>query len=722
MVRRQFPLSWLIFILLCNPGATFQVRLLAQAPVLPKARLAAEAFGADAPWYLENIPFLEIDDPEIQRTFYYRWKVYRSHLRQIGGQGLVETEFLADVPWARHPYTDLNDSSSFHILEGRWLRNPAIARSLVDHLYTGGGNDRHFSESIAAATLAWTQVTGDPLPALEHLDTMEHVYSLWDDHFDARRGLYWIEPLTDATEYTIASTDASGAGFTEHPSRKQDENGFRGGYAYRPSINSYQYANAIAISQLAALAGKPAVARLFADRGVSLKAAVLSQLWDPSLTHFTDVYQRSTPFVQEGEHVRGRELVGFVPWMYELVPQISPGHSDYTVAWYHALNSTELGGRYGLRTVESTYPRYLQQYRYDAQNGLPECQWNGPVWPFQTSQALSGMANLLQGSQDVVSKQDYLRLLRQFTRLHADHGKLDLQENYNPDTGAPIVGLSRSHHYNHSTYNDLILSGLLGIRPHTDDILELNPLLPTSPSAESPIRYFALQDLRYHGRDISLVYDAAGTRYHAGIGFSVFVSGKRIYGPAALRHISLSLASLPKHVGSTPPGLPVDLAVNVWEREPSPAELDLPIASASSTSPRSSAYQAIDGRIWFFPEISNGWSPVMDWTADPQAETTSWFSVDLRRRHALNRLEVAFLSDGEQWRTPSSMTVQYYRNGAWHDAPNQRLAEDAPVPNGISHISFSPITLQQLRLVLHSRAHEQIRLIELEAFGNERTE
>ena len=245
MVRRQFPFSWLIFILLCNPGATFQLRLLAQAPVLPKARLAAEAFGADAPWYLENIPFLEIDDPEIQRTFYYRWKVYRSHLRQIGGQGLVETEFLADVPWARHPYTDLNDSSSFHILEGRWLRNPAIARSLVDHLYTGGGNDRHFSESIAAATLAWTQVTGDPLPALEHLDTMEHVYSLWDDHFDARRGLYWIEPLTDATEYTIASIDASGAGFTEDPSRKQDENGFRGGYAYRPSINSYQYANAI---------------------------------------------------------------------------------------------------------------------------------------------------------------------------------------------------------------------------------------------------------------------------------------------------------------------------------------------------------------------------------------------------------------------------------------------------------------------------------------------
>lgn len=390
--------------------------LQSQAPVIPERQIAEEAFGADAPWYLENIPFLEIDDPEIQRTFYYRWKVFRSHLRQIGSRGMDETEFLTDVPWARQPYTDLNDSSSFHILEGRWLRNPAFVNSFVDHLYTGGGNDRHFSESIAAATLAWTQVTGNPRPALDHLDTMEHVYCLWDDHFDARRGLYWIEPLTDATEYTIASIDASGAGFSATPSRSQNLNGFTGGYAFRPSINAYQFANALAISQLAALAGKPTVARLYTRRAALLQAAVLSQLWDPALTHFTDVYQRGTPFVQEGQHIRGRELVGFVPWMYHLVPATAPGQLDYALAWKYVLEPTQLGGPYGLRTVEPAYPHYLQQYRYDASTGLPECQWNGPAWPFQISQTLSGMANLLQDShQHVITTNDYIRLLRQYT-------------------------------------------------------------------------------------------------------------------------------------------------------------------------------------------------------------------------------------------------------------------------------------------------------------------
>lgn len=106
--------------------------------MLPREQLAAENFGADAPWFLQNIPFIEIDDAQIQQIYYYRWKLYLSHIREIGAQGTTVLEFLDDVPWATELYTDLNDSSSFHILEGRWQRNPAIIDSLIDHLYAGG--------------------------------------------------------------------------------------------------------------------------------------------------------------------------------------------------------------------------------------------------------------------------------------------------------------------------------------------------------------------------------------------------------------------------------------------------------------------------------------------------------------------------------------------------------------------------------------------------------
>ncbi len=672
--------------------------------------LAKQYFGQDAPWFLANIPFLEIDDPAIQRVYYYRWKLYRAHIRDIGAQGNTFTEFLDDVPWARHPYTDLNDSSSFHIMEGRWLRDPQYVNSLVDHLYAGGGNDRHFSESIAAATYAWTQVTGDTAPAVRHLDAMQHIYSLWDDHLDAEKGLYWIEPLLDATEYTISSIDASGAGFTEHPSKRDFENGFTGGYSFRPSINAYQFANAKAIAQLARLSGRSDVSAEYDRRADSLQQATLTELWNPSLNHFTDIYQRSTPYVQAGAFVRGRELVGYLPWMYELPPRKSDGSSDFSSAWRHVLGNDKLGGPFGLRTVEPGYPKYMTQYRYDKATGHPECQWNGPSWPFQTSQALTGMANLLQDyNQNVVSTADFIRLLRQYTQQHiSPTGALDLQEDYNPDTGLPIVGLPRSHHYNHSTYVDVILTGLLGIRPRSDDALELHPLLPLPGGQEKPIRFFALQNLRYHGHNLSIIFDEDGSRYGIGKGLSVIDDGERIVGPVPLGKLLVQLKrSSPVPVQPTS----IDVAVNPWVRPPSTHEPDLPIASGDPYTDDGHVYEAIDGRMWFFPEIVNGWSPTAP-TEASEIQKPFTFAVDLRLPTRVDAAEVYFYSDGGSFVAPDSYRLQVLLKGSWQDVPHQQLFPATPLANGENRVTFPALEAQQLRVQLMPHANSRLRLIE----------
>jgi hypothetical protein len=587
---------------LVYPGAAQR----ASAPHLDTAALAQKNFGADASWFLRNIPFLEIDDPEIQQIYYYRWKLFRSHIRQIGPQGTTVLEFLDNVPWARQPYTDLNDSASFHLLEGRWLRSPEVVDNLIDHLYTGGANDRHFSESLASASVATTLVTGDPRPALRHLDAMEHIYNLWDDHFDRKRNLYWIEPLLDATEYTISSIDASGAGFTDHPSSDQNHNGFTGGYAFRPSINSYQYANARAIAHLARLAGQSSVAVDYDGRADRLRDAVLHELWNPKLEYFTDIYQRSTPSVQAGDFIRGRELVGYVPWMYDLVPEAHT--STYAVSWKHILDPNELAGPHGLRTVEPSYPRYLTQYRYDASTGRPECQWNGPSWPFQTSQAITAMANLLHSdSQSTVTRDDYVHLLRQYTQQHfLSPGHPDLQEDYNPDTGKPIVGLARSHHYAHSTYVDLILSGLLGIEPTSGNALSIDPLLPQGAGREPVICYFLLQNLVYHGHDLTVLYDRDGSHYRAGAGLTLYVDGHLAAHANSGRKLSVTLAP----VGAEMPQRRVDIAAN-------PGFPEGPIAAVSSGT-ASSAAEVIDGRMWFFPETkTDGHRPTVARTGFP---------------------------------------------------------------------------------------------------------
>jgi hypothetical protein len=699
-------LSLLLFVLLISSNANAQASDTAVPAALPVKQLATEYFGNDAPWFLENIPFLEIDDPEIQQVYYYRWKLYRSHLREIGAQGVTITEFLGNVPWARQPYTDLNDSASFHLSEGRWLRNPAIIDSLIDHLYSGGGNDRHFSESIAAATLDTTMVTGDPSPAIRHLDTMQYIFNEWDDHLDRKRNLYWVEPIADATEYTISSIDASGAGFAENAGKDEKDNGFLRGYAFRPSINSYQYANARAIASIANMAGNVVVAADYTQRAEAIKTAVLTQLWNPSFEHFTDRYQRSTRYVKAGDFVRGRELNGFVPWFYELPPKESP--IGYAQAWSHALSPKELGGAYGLRTVEPSYPRYMVQYRYDKATGLPECQWNGPSWPFQTSQTLTGLANLLNDyTQTTITTADYLALLRQYTHQHfTAPGHLDIQEDYNPDTGSPIVGLARSGHYNHSTYADLILSGLIGIRPRSDNVLEINPLLPAESMTQTrPIRYFALQGLLYHGHEVSVLYDMDGTRFRSGKGLSVFVDRHRAAGPSAQSRIEVELKpSAPDNNSSKT--VPIDLAVNVGVP-------GYPIASASSASSPESIAEAIDGRLWLSPEVPNGWSPA-------STRDGSWYTVDLGQSRKIAVVDLYFLDDEPRFKAPISYAVQYKAGKQWKEVGKQQHEPRQPAAGGRNRVTFPAIESTTLRIVFQGPTGlANFRLIEVEAFSPE---
>ncbi|KAG8625146.1 hypothetical protein KVT40_006897 [Elsinoe batatas] len=298
--------------------------------------LSRQYFGNDAPWFQARIPFFEISDKQIQDVYHHRWGLYRAHQRDLGQGGYISTEFLDDVGWQLEPWASLNDATGFHLGEGRWLKDRRYAQDYINNMYTGL-NDRHFTDYLADSTYSQYLVDGDQAALTSNLNAMINLFNQWNDHLDTGKGLYYIEPLPDATEYTISSIDASGG-----------QDGFTGGDAFRPTINSYMWANAIAVAKIADLAG------------------------------------RSDP-------IRGRELAGYVPWMFGM-----PDNSDkFNAAWKQLTNTNEFRGSSGLRTVGPTYQYYMRQYRYDAPTGLCECQWNGPVWPYQVTQVLLGLANVL---------------------------------------------------------------------------------------------------------------------------------------------------------------------------------------------------------------------------------------------------------------------------------------------------------------------------------------
>lgn len=544
---------------------------------------------------------------------------------------------------------------------------------------------------------------------------MQAIYDQWEDHYDASKGLYWIEPLSDATEYTIASIDASGG-----------LDGFRGGQAFRPSINSFMYANARAIAALAAATGgdDTAPAAVFDARAAAIQGNVTASLWNDTLAHFIDRYYVSNEYVAYWAPIRGRELVGLTPWAWDVVPD----DDAYAQAWAHATSAADLLTPAGLLgTAEPSYEYYMRQYRYDSASGLKECQWNGPVWPFQMTSALAGLANMLDhysAAQSVdIGVADYVSLLRAYAELHysssatnTTKGKLNIVEDYYPSNGSALVELARSPHYFHSGFADLILGGLVGVRPRADGYLEVNPLVDAS------VRWFRADRLLYRGHDVAVQWDADGSHFGTQ-GLVVEIDGVQANASTTLARLVTSLGG-DDDAAAVPPAISRPLAKSIQLQ----SSTAYPVGSASGAAAADAEqlHDAIDGRVWFWPDVVNGYdSPAGD------GATSQWFAVDFGAAVDVSRAEIAFyegdapgtrtFADGTYaaadgtFAVPVSYLVQYETDsGAWANVTTN--SQDAPLANGITNVEWAGVTTEVVRLVFVPQSGAQVRLVEFKVF------
>ena len=636
-------------------------------------------FGNDAAWYRDRIPIFDSSDSKLNDVYYYRWSIFRAHQRDLGERGYISTEFIDDVSWQLEPWASLNDATGFHVGEGRWSRDPRFANDYLTFMYTGG-NDRHFTDYMADTAYSKYLVDGDQDFATSHLDAMLPLFNQWSDHLDPSKGIYYVEPLLDATEYTISSIDASGG-----------KDGFRGGDSFRPSINSYMYANARAIARISELAGNAAQAAEYDQKAEDIKMRVQNDLWNSTFSHFIDRFKVDNEFVKYYDPIRGRELVGLVPWQFSLPDD----NKTFSAAWSHILSENELKGSRGLRTAEPSYEYYMRQYRYEGSQ--PECQWNGPVWPYQTTQVLLGLANLVDSyEQVVITKSDYLRLLREYAQLHYQGDRLDLEENYYPDTGAPIVGLARSHHYFHSGFVDLILSGLVGIRPQADDTIVVNPMVDDS------LGWFRVDNILYHGRSVSVLWDVDGSHYGQGAGLHVYVDGQQVAQSAGLARLTANVERRSIQMAQPAIAQTIQLVRN-----------QAPFPNASSNTNNSEGlHEVLDGRIWFYPEPQHGWTSKL--STDSAEE--QWLSIDFgNQSKSLSSAEIAFFADRETVQAPTSYKLQQSSgNGEWTDI--SLTEQGQPVSNGITICKWNQVETSQIRLVFQQTQGKAVRVIELKAF------
>jgi hypothetical protein len=462
-----------------------------------------------------NIPFFTCPDHDVEQIYYYRWWTFRKHIQQTP-LGFIITEFLKPVSHASE-YNALSCALGHHIAEGRWLHEQRFVEEDIHFWLSTGENGgirknlHQFSGWTASAVYDRWLVQGDRAALVRYLDPLILDYQTWESERLTSSGLFWQRDVSDGME--------------------ESASGGRRVRNIRPSINSYMYGNAVAIAAIAAMAGKEPAAQEYRQKAARLKELVQSRLWNSEAGFFETR-------VESGEFAPVRENIGFTPWYFDLPDD----RSGYEIAWKQLMDPEGFYAPFGPTTVERRSPQFKIAYEGD------DCQWNGPAWPFATTITLKALANVLNRyHQTAIGKGDYFRTLLLYAG--SQHRKLDdgraipwIDEDQNPLTGEWIARAKkirkpgfydRGAFYNHSGYADLAITGLVGLRPRPDNVVEVNPLLP-----DGKWDWFCLDHVLYHGQTLTIVWDKTGKKFGKGKGLGVFAGAKEIARSAGLARVT----------------------------------------------------------------------------------------------------------------------------------------------------------------------------------------
>ncbi|MXV15187.1 MGH1-like glycoside hydrolase domain-containing protein [Hufsiella ginkgonis] len=456
-------------------------------------------------WLSANIPLFDCPDSAIQKVYYYRWWTFRKHLKQTP-EGFIFTEFITPVNHAGK-YNAVSSALGHQVFEGRWLRDPKYISDYISFwLYVDPKHTKPvfhgFSSWVDYAVYHLYLVNLDKSFVQKNLAALDADYARWETEKREPGGLFWQFDVKDAMEESISGS-------------RKDKN-------VRPTINSYMYGNAMALSAMAKLTGDDNLQKKYAEKAADLKSKTDAQLWDNNASFYKVKFEK-------GGFSDAREEIGFIPWYFNLPED----KAAYAKQWSQLLDPAGFNAPWGITTAERRHPLFRT---HGSGHG---CEWDGAVWPFATTQTLKGLANLLTDYK-VHGKMNaavYYNELHKYAMSHQMGGKIYIGEYQDEKNGEWLKGDNpRSRFYNHSGFADLVINDLVGLKARPDDILEINPLIP-----QGEWDWFCLDKVRYHGKDISILWDKTGRKYGKGKGFRLFADGREIYSGKKVSHVQVKL-------------------------------------------------------------------------------------------------------------------------------------------------------------------------------------
>lgn len=393
----------------------------------------------------DNLPAFSCSDKNIEEIYYFRAYTFSKHIRKDENGKHVITEWL-NVPWENLP---ISCAVGHHLSELKWFKNASqIGKDYIDYWCENQERLLVYNNWFVYAVWEYCFATGNMDFAYAKADKLEEYFLQFESMHKSRLGIYKGVDNYDGMELSIS------------------------GYGLRPTINSYVYANAFGLYKIYEYGKDFEKAEKYKAFAKDLKEKINQRLfiedfyYNQPIGLFEEMPRLLPRFSNQNQDFNVKELIGYVPFYFGIAEK------EHLIAWKYFSDKAVFSAPYGLTTADMSHPQFKYEFPH-------MCLWNGPVWPYATSQTLTALAKTLREYKDLpIGKKEFCAALK--TYAMSQYITLDsitrpwIDEDLDGHTGEWLArnelirgnreDKERGKDYNHSTFIDLVLGGLCGMK------------------------------------------------------------------------------------------------------------------------------------------------------------------------------------------------------------------------------------------------------------------
>ncbi|MFN0207893.1 MAG: MGH1-like glycoside hydrolase domain-containing protein [Planctomycetota bacterium] len=485
-----------------------------------------EFFASQNQWSNSNVATFDCSDPFVTKQFWHRAYVLKKNFMNPR-MGKLQHRTSTEGRWHSEWYQNVISYGAAHqIREARWFADPSYSWGHLQtfcenprpdgvfpsHITPDGQKGGQYTDWISSTAIDLMAVHPNTELLKKNFPALAKNAKAWIDVYDKDGDFL---PVVDSHWWTGMEWQPSFFYFYDYLAKKGEDD------LERVDLAAYAYGNAKNVAECARLLGNESVGAELETLANNIKNAVEKKLWNAEWQFFlSNRYQDDKPALV-------KEEIGVYPFYFGL-PAAGKG---YEAAWKSIIDPAEMWGPWPVRSCSLKCAAYAPGVFWPVgENVATGCMWNGPTWPHANSIILTAMARTLREyPRCELNKKHLFELFNSFTKAQFKNGDINnpwTGEYYHAETGE---WLTAERDYNHSTYLDILIPDIIGLVPRNDNVLEIDPLMPST--NEGGWSYFILDGQYYRGHYITILWDEPDGKKQFGAaadeGLTVFVDKKK---------------------------------------------------------------------------------------------------------------------------------------------------------------------------------------------------